>query len=221
MKEMVPFDTENEISNWKTSLFNSGNFTEENLDELESHLRDEMDQILTKDLTAEEKLMVSIKRIGSTETLKAAYQPFSFRSLLPFLTAIAMIILFRLSASIMLWAGIYFYDTFSVSDNLNQVLTVFFQLGSAAFIFLVYKHIMKVSRQERIKSQVLLAKYLIGTGLIWILAFAIPSASTVSAYVWAESYMAKSIMDILFISVFIIAFIVSTLRQRKLTLKAA
>lgn len=82
MKEMAPFDTENEISSWKTSLFNSGNFTDEHLDELESHLRDVLEGLSGFKLNHQEKFIIAQHRIGSEPLLCQAYNDiakFNFR----------------------------------------------------------------------------------------------------------------------------------------------
>ena len=58
------FQLENAITNWRNSLLSSQNLTDSNVDELEGHLYDEIDNLVLTGLTEEEAFMVAAHRIG-------------------------------------------------------------------------------------------------------------------------------------------------------------
>ncbi len=58
------FQLDTAITNWRNSLLSNQNITDGNADELESHLRDEIDSLMLSGLTEEEGFMISTHRIG-------------------------------------------------------------------------------------------------------------------------------------------------------------
>jgi len=67
------FNLEQQISNWREQMLAAG-ITFEDLDELETHLRDDMAQLLKSGLSENEAFTISTVRIGSTNDLKAEFQ---------------------------------------------------------------------------------------------------------------------------------------------------
>lgn len=67
------FDLESKIKEWNDSLRNKGKFLHQDIVELESHLRDEIDSLTKKDLTEEESFIIAIKRLGNHEILSKEY----------------------------------------------------------------------------------------------------------------------------------------------------
>ncbi|MBW8034810.1 MAG: hypothetical protein FVQ79_03935 [Planctomycetes bacterium] len=63
------FDLSKEISNWRTKLSQKQTCIDTDLDELESHLKDEMDQLEKKDLSQQEAFLVAAHRLGDTDAL--------------------------------------------------------------------------------------------------------------------------------------------------------
>jgi hypothetical protein len=63
------FETEREIGDWRGRLAASGNLGEERLEELESHLRDSMDELRGRGLDEEEAFLVAVHRIGNLDEL--------------------------------------------------------------------------------------------------------------------------------------------------------
>ena len=67
------FDLNHEITEWKQSLGQSETVTRPDLDELESHLRDQIDHLSMSGLSIEEALLVARHRIGDTKRLSGEF----------------------------------------------------------------------------------------------------------------------------------------------------
>jgi len=63
------FELESQIRKWRGHLRSSGSFAEQDLEELESHLRDSIDDLTGRGVTTEEAFLVSIRRMGDNEAL--------------------------------------------------------------------------------------------------------------------------------------------------------
>ncbi len=67
------FDLELKIKEWSDTLRDKGKFLHQDIVELESHLRDEIDSLTKKDLTEEESFIIAVKRLGNSEILSKEY----------------------------------------------------------------------------------------------------------------------------------------------------
>ena len=63
------FELESQIRKWRGHLRSSGSLREQDLEELESHLRDNIDDLTARGITTEEAFLISIRRMGDTEAL--------------------------------------------------------------------------------------------------------------------------------------------------------
>jgi len=68
------FDLNHAIQNWRESLAQSPALRAENLNELESHLRDSIATLQVRGLSTEEAFMVAAKRIGESEGLEREFR---------------------------------------------------------------------------------------------------------------------------------------------------
>src|SRR6185369_7844956 len=73
METPPSFDLTRAIQQWRENLAQSPAFRSENLDELETHLRDSIGSLQTQGLSAEEALMVAAKRIGKGAVLETEF----------------------------------------------------------------------------------------------------------------------------------------------------
>src|SRR5579864_713458 len=69
METTTSFDLNHAIQQWRAELAQSSAFRGENLDELETHLRDSVTALQTRDLSAEEAFLVATKRVGTGAVL--------------------------------------------------------------------------------------------------------------------------------------------------------
>jgi hypothetical protein len=67
------FDLNQQIAQWRQSLGQSESLVRSDLDELESHLRDQIDQLSLSGLSSEEAFWVAQRRIGNTANLPGEF----------------------------------------------------------------------------------------------------------------------------------------------------
>ncbi len=67
------FDLETQINSWRDHLRARGNFTETDIRELESHLRDEIDDLTSAGLSPDEAFLISVKRLGNADAISNEY----------------------------------------------------------------------------------------------------------------------------------------------------
>jgi len=63
------FDLEMQIHAWSNHLRAHGNLKEADICELESHLREEIDDLISAGLTADESFLISVKRLGNLDAI--------------------------------------------------------------------------------------------------------------------------------------------------------
>ena len=56
----MSFKTTHAIQQWRTQLFESGNFSTDQLDELESHLHDELDSVSGLEVSDQERFILAL-----------------------------------------------------------------------------------------------------------------------------------------------------------------
>ncbi len=74
MENNTEFNLKEKTHNWKKALSNNPSVTEADVDELESHLLDLIDDLKAKDLDDEEAFWVAKKRLGSSQEWEEDYQ---------------------------------------------------------------------------------------------------------------------------------------------------
>jgi hypothetical protein len=75
------FELESQIRKWRGYLRSSGSLREQDLEELESHLRDSIDDLVSRGVTTEEAFLVSVRRMGDTEALGNEFAKITTESL--------------------------------------------------------------------------------------------------------------------------------------------
>jgi len=73
MENQTSFDLNDAIQRWRGDLVKSPSFRADDLDELESHLRDSESSLRTQGLTAEEAFLIAARRTGSRDVLAAEF----------------------------------------------------------------------------------------------------------------------------------------------------
>jgi len=68
------FDLNEQINRWRGNLAQSETLGSSDIDELESHLREEIDNLTTLKLSDEEAFLVATHRLGSTDSLAEEYE---------------------------------------------------------------------------------------------------------------------------------------------------
>ena len=75
------FELESQIRKWRGHMRSSGSLGEQDLEELESHLRDSIDDLTSRGVTTEEAFLVSVRRMGDTEALGNEFAKITTESL--------------------------------------------------------------------------------------------------------------------------------------------
>lgn len=75
------FRLKDSIENWKQKLSLSNSFTNSDIEELESHLLEEIDTLKRKELTEEEAFFVATNRLGSVELLSSEFTKININSI--------------------------------------------------------------------------------------------------------------------------------------------
>ncbi len=73
MENRTEFNLNKNIEIWKSELSQKSNMTKDNINELESHLRDEIHELELLGLNTEESLLIAEKRIGNVEDLRTEF----------------------------------------------------------------------------------------------------------------------------------------------------
>jgi hypothetical protein len=73
MENQTAFDLNLAIRRWREDLAHSSAFRNENLNELESHLRDSVDRLRTRELSDEEVFLIATRRVGNTQRLEQEF----------------------------------------------------------------------------------------------------------------------------------------------------
>lgn len=73
METTTPFDLNSEIARWRQTLSQSPAIRVDNLDELESHLRDTVEELEGKGLSTEEAFVLATRRLGPTKPIEAEF----------------------------------------------------------------------------------------------------------------------------------------------------
>jgi hypothetical protein len=80
METTTSFDLNQAIQRWRENLAQSPAFRRENLDELESHLRDSVASLQERDLSTEEAFLIATQRIGKDRALEREFSKVNAQS---------------------------------------------------------------------------------------------------------------------------------------------
>lgn len=75
------FDLDSQIGKWRSHIRTTGNLGAADLEELESHLRDGIDELAASGMDPEEAFIIAVKRLGDAETLTREYAKASTESI--------------------------------------------------------------------------------------------------------------------------------------------
>jgi hypothetical protein len=82
MGEKIMFDINEQIKKWRCALAQSEAFSKSDVDELESHLREEIERLIALKLSGEEAFWVAAHRVGDTGTLAGEFAKVNWAGML-------------------------------------------------------------------------------------------------------------------------------------------
>lgn len=224
MNSKTQFDTNQEILEWKNSLLSSGNFTDENIMELESHLRDEIDNIHSAELNVDEKFLIAQKRIGHTDTLNAAFNPkgkLGFQKFSWGLQAILFLFLFK---EMTLLFTYFSGDLILINDLVNTVpnfiLAIIFQALAVTVLVVIFRKAMRLNNKykDSLRPNIFMVSSLLITFLVRVGYFILvgnPAAMTETMTVIQTMSFIPPVL-----TVFLILFITINEKRRRTIGKA-
>ncbi|MCX5638307.1 MAG: hypothetical protein NTX52_11540 [Planctomycetota bacterium] len=82
MGERIMFDLNEQVKKWRRTLAQSEAFGKSDIDELESHLREEVERLMALKLSGEEAFWVAEHRVGDTGTLAGEFAKVNWAGML-------------------------------------------------------------------------------------------------------------------------------------------
>ena len=126
MENRTNFDLNKNIEIWKSELSKNSKMTLDNVNELESHLRDEMHELQLLGLSIEESLLVAKNRIGNVKNLATEFgkvnKGFYFRNrIIPYLKGILLFMAFITLTELLTSFSVIIANKLGFSENLNYI----------------------------------------------------------------------------------------------------
>lgn len=143
MENRTEFSIDKSIINWKSQLSKKVNFTGDNINELESHLLDEIQGLKELGLNDEESFLVAIQRLGSIDQLTSEFskvnQKVYFRSMvLPYLKGILMFIAFMTITELLTNTSILLVDKLGLNDSYYNWVSIGLLISLSIFPFALF-----------------------------------------------------------------------------------
>lgn len=126
MENRTDFDLNKNIEIWKSELSKNSKMTLDNVNELESHLRDEMHELQLLGLSTEESLLIAKNRIGKAEDLNTEFgkvnNAFYFKNRIkPYLKGVLFFIAFITLTELITGFSVIIGNKFGFNENLNSI----------------------------------------------------------------------------------------------------
>lgn len=177
MENTTKFDLTSAIADWKETLMSSGNFNGDQIEELESHLAEEIDNIGSENLTAEEVLMIAQRRIGSVHTLEKAYNPSSklgFEKISWGLQGLLFLFLFKeITRLFTYFSGDLILRNDFVNTGTKYGLSIAFQMVAVTLLILIFRRALQLNKKYRdsLKPNLFMVCALLVTFIIRVVYF--------------------------------------------------
>lgn len=144
MENRTNFDLNKSIEIWKLALSKNSKMTLDNISELESHLRDEMQELQLLGLSIEESLLIAKNRIGKTDDLKTEFgkvnRGFYFKNrIIPYLKGILFFIAFITLTELITGFSVIIANKFGFSENLNSTSIGILTISTLILFIISYK----------------------------------------------------------------------------------
>ena len=175
------FNLDEQIIKWRDSLEKSNSLKITDIDELENHLRDEINELRESKLSEQEVFLIATRRLGQTDNLADEYSKINKRRI--FKQKVSWMIL----GILIYLAGMYFLKfvvensiRFAVHNNIIDYYKLgFIALGAqiSAFLFMflavyfVYMFLLKFSVLKRINTHFFSKTFQLILLLIFLAAF--------------------------------------------------
>ncbi len=155
------FDLEAQIRSWSDHLRARGNLTENDINELENHLRDEIDDLTTVGLATDEAFLISVKRLGNVDAIAHEFakvnteklwrqfllDPFDLKTRVQNRRDIVLVVLFALLAGTMIKIPEFF--GINLQDQSSEL---FYVKNMSLFVLPFIAAFFLIKRQADLKT---------------------------------------------------------------------
>lgn len=154
MENRTNFDLNKNIEIWKSELSKNSKLTFDNINELESHLRDGINELQLLGLSIEESLLIAKTRIGNVEDLKTEFgkvnNGFHFKNrIIPYLKGILFFIAFITLTELITGFSVIIANKFGYSENLNSISIGILAISTLILLLISYKKYKNTSLDLR------------------------------------------------------------------------
>lgn len=154
MENRTNFDLNKSIEIWKSELSKNSKMTLDNINELESHLRDEIHELQLLGLSIEESFLIAKNRIGNVKDLKTEFgkvnNGFYFRNrIIPYLKGILLFMAFITLTELISGFSVIIANKFGFSDNLNYISIGILTISTLILVIISYKKYKNTSLDIR------------------------------------------------------------------------
>ncbi len=178
MENRTKFNLKESVEIWKSKLSKNSNMTDDNINELESHLEDEIHELQKLGLSAEESMLIAKKRIGNIEELVTEFSKVNkgiyFKNkIIPYLKGILLFVAFLTITSLLANLSILIANKLGVNDkNLSFVSVGLLILSTFILLMFSYKKYKNVNLNIRkLTSIPILVSTIIVSKLLTFLSF--------------------------------------------------
>ncbi|WP_341215381.1 permease prefix domain 1-containing protein [uncultured Wocania sp.] len=166
MENRTNFNLKESIEIWKSELSKKSNMTTDNIEELESHLLDLINDLKSKGLDKEESFLIARKRIGKIDDICLEFDKvnnhFSFiNKAIPYLKGALIYIAFIALSKLLLLYTLILTQKLSLNSTMFKVISAILLVSiSISFFSVLYYHLKRgnsfLNKLNNIKILVLL-----------------------------------------------------------------
>jgi hypothetical protein len=207
MENRTEFNLKENIKIWKSELSQNSNMTKDNIDELESHLHDEIDELLLIGLSIEESLLIAKSRIGNTKELTTEYgkvnkEIYLRNKIIPYLKGILLFIAFTAITNLISNISLLIANRIGInSENLNYVSIGILILSSSVFFIFAYNKYknMSLNTQKLTSIPFLISLVILSRLLALFSNMYITNSRFIELIDYANFHMNLNVYNIIFI----------------------
>lgn len=207
MENRTKFNLKENIKIWKSELSQSSNMTLDNINELESHLHDEIDQLLKLGLNTEESLLIAKNRIGNTKRLTTEFSKVNkgvlFRNkIIPYLKGILLFVTYITILNLLTNLSLIIANSVGVnSENLNYFsigILIFSSFALSILAYYKYKD-MSLNLQKLTSIPILVSLIAISKLLSFFCNLFITRSGSVNISDYGNLQMNLSLYNLIFV----------------------
>jgi len=174
MENRAKFNLKHSIDVWKTELSQNSNMTRDNINELESHLQDEIQELVKLGLSNAESLLIAKNRIGNIKNLTTEYskvnnEVYFKNTITPYLKGILFFLTYISIAELLTHSSILIAYKIGLNEGYLNLITIELLILLTCilliFFYKKYKHgnfnMRKLTNIPVLVSTIIVSKFLI------------------------------------------------------------